>query len=126
MDELRKRPLALLLYRLQKSSNHFCKFSACMLFTNLFFQDYISPEIPVGFTLTFSFFSTWGDPYYLGLNGIEVFDLQGNPVLSTKKTTFSIAAFPSSVNFSFEFSSNYLLRFKYSLGWKTMCELSIN
>lgn len=38
------------------------------------------PELPSGKLLQFNILSTWGDPHYLGLTGIEIFDQTGHPV----------------------------------------------
>lgn len=43
-------------------------------------QDYEPPLYPQGFLLKFVFWTTWGDPYYLGLNGIELYDFHGKRV----------------------------------------------
>ncbi|XP_026830568.1 protein KIAA0556 isoform X2 [Ooceraea biroi] len=57
--------------------------------------NYEAPSMPQGFVYQIIIFSTWGDSYYVGLNGIQIYDNHGNEI---KLTTDNIAAFPESVN----------------------------
>jgi hypothetical protein len=43
-------------------------------------QDYETPYLPTGFIISLKLISTWGDPNFIGLNGIEFFDQIGNSV----------------------------------------------
>ena len=38
------------------------------------------PTLPSGRRLTIDILSTWGDVYYAGLTGVELFDGDGRPV----------------------------------------------
>ncbi|KAL6262367.1 hypothetical protein P5V15_007456 [Pogonomyrmex californicus] len=58
-------------------------------------SNYEAPTMPQGFVYQIIIFSTWGDSYYVGLNGIQIYDNYGNEI---KLTTDNIAAFPESVN----------------------------
>lgn len=42
---------------------------------------------PTGFVLQLNIFSTWGDHYYVGLTGVELYDVHGNliPITETSK-----------------------------------------
>ena len=59
------------------------------------------PTLPTGRILRFELLSTWGDEYYIGLHGIEVFDAAGKPI-----TPKSIIASPPSINVLPEYDSD--------------------
>ena len=44
-----------------------------------------------------SLISTHGDVHYIGLNGIEIYDQKGTPIIESKQNIPLIAAKPSSV-----------------------------
>ncbi|XP_052755156.1 protein KATNIP homolog isoform X2 [Galleria mellonella] len=52
-------------------------------------------DTPTGFVLQISIFSTWGDPYYVGLTGVELYDPHGNIIPLTET---NVCAHPASVN----------------------------
>ena len=53
---------------------------------------------PTGFTLEFHLKCTFGDPYYIGLNSIEIFDIMGNNLLvKENEANFRIIADPPGV-----------------------------
>ncbi|XP_027539469.1 protein KIAA0556 homolog isoform X5 [Neopelma chrysocephalum] len=58
-------------------------------------MDYEAPLMPCGFVFQFQLLTSWGDPYYIGLNGLELFNEHGDQILLTEN---NIAAFPDSVN----------------------------
>ncbi|KAG4054314.1 hypothetical protein PC123_g10575 [Phytophthora cactorum] len=58
-------------------------------------QDYEAPLYPQGFLLKIICWTTWGDPYYLGLNGLELYDFSGARIVD--KPTI-ITAVPYSVS----------------------------
>ncbi|NXT02838.1 K0556 protein, partial [Jacana jacana] len=58
-------------------------------------MDYEAPLMPCGFVFQFQLLTSWGDPYYIGLNGLELFNEHGDQIFLTEN---NIAAFPDSVN----------------------------
>lgn len=42
--------------------------------------DYEPPELPQGFVFQLQLLSTWGDLYYVGLNGVQFYDAAGSPI----------------------------------------------
>ncbi|XP_069503122.1 katanin-interacting protein [Ambystoma mexicanum] len=58
-------------------------------------MDYEAPLMPCGFIFQFQLLTSWGDPYYIGLNGLMLYDENGEKIALTED---NIAAFPDSVN----------------------------
>uniref|UniRef100_A0A3Q2Q3Y8 Si:dkey-161j23.7 n=1 Tax=Fundulus heteroclitus TaxID=8078 RepID=A0A3Q2Q3Y8_FUNHE len=56
-------------------------------------MDYEAPIMPCGI-FQLQLLTTWGDPYYVGLNGLEFYDQNHHKI----RLTDNIAAFPDSVN----------------------------
>lgn len=56
---------------------------------------YESVPMPSGFIYQLQLFCTWGDPYYVGLNGLQFYDSAFNQILLEEN---NIAAYPDSVN----------------------------
>ncbi|XP_069547538.1 katanin-interacting protein isoform X1 [Brachyistius frenatus] len=58
-------------------------------------MDYEAPIMPCGFIFQLQLLTSWGDPYYIGLNGLEFYN-QNHEKISLSDN--NIAAFPDSVN----------------------------
>uniref|UniRef100_A0A4W2GLV3 Katanin interacting protein n=1 Tax=Bos indicus x Bos taurus TaxID=30522 RepID=A0A4W2GLV3_BOBOX len=58
-------------------------------------MDYEAPPMPCGFIFQFQLLTSWGDPYYIGLTGLELYDERGEKIPLSEN---NIAAFPDSVN----------------------------
>jgi hypothetical protein len=51
-------------------------------------EEYESPVMPQGFVFQLLILSTWGDPYYVGLNGIELYDQDGDRIRLTENSEY--------------------------------------
>ncbi|XP_058252111.1 katanin-interacting protein isoform X2 [Hemibagrus wyckioides] len=58
-------------------------------------MEYEAPLMPLGFIFQLQLLTTWGDPYYIGLNGLEFYDHNDERIPLSDN---NIAAFPDSVN----------------------------
>lgn len=58
-------------------------------------MDYEAPFMPCGFIFQFQLLTSWGDPYYIGLNGLELYNEHGEQISLNEN---NIAAFPDSIN----------------------------
>ncbi|XP_051543364.1 katanin-interacting protein-like isoform X2 [Myxocyprinus asiaticus] len=58
-------------------------------------MDYEAPLMPCGFIFQLQLLTTWGDLYYIGLNGLEFYDQNEQKIPLSDN---NIAAFPDSVN----------------------------
>ena len=63
------------------------------------------PELPRGKRLTFNVLSTWGDPHYLGLMGIEIFDNSGH-LIRLSNPLEQIWAIPADINVLPEYNND--------------------
>lgn len=61
------------------------------------FQEYDVSPLPICFTVCFNLYSTQGDFYYIGLNGIEIYDQNGVDVLQSRRGAYKVFAEPYSV-----------------------------
>ena len=57
-----------------------------------FVDDFVIPELPSGQRLVVNILTTWGDQYYVGLNGIEVFNSNGKQSDITKQKITGLAS----------------------------------
>jgi hypothetical protein len=72
--------------------------------------DFTSPIHPYGSVLTLEILSTWGDSIYVGLNGIDIFDENGDLLSFTggKSTITSVLGNPSSISVLPEIGKLYI------------------
>ena len=55
--------------------------------------------MPLGLSIRINLYSTHGDLFYIGLNGVEIFDQNGVDVLQSRTPgSYKISAFPPGVH----------------------------
>eukprot|EP00887_Chlorella_sp_A99_P000656 scaffold5.g656.t1 len=67
--------------------------------------DFCIPTLPVGRVLELTIHTTWGDPHYVGLAGLELFDAEGQPV-AVPDPAAQVTAEPHSINVLPEYGSD--------------------
>mmetsp|Transcript_5578 Transcript_5578/g.8503 ORF Transcript_5578/g.8503 Transcript_5578/m.8503 type:complete len:1138 (+) Transcript_5578:100-3513(+) len=60
-------------------------------------SQFVIPELPAGKNLVINILSTWGDPHYVGLMGIDIFDSSGHLVVPGNMET-QVWACPADIN----------------------------
>jgi hypothetical protein len=78
--------------------------SAAPQLTSVPSTSFTIPELPSGNLLTINILSTWGDPHYVGLVGIEIFDKSGHLVRLTNVEN-QIWANPADINILSEYGA---------------------
>ena len=63
------------------------------------------PELPRGRSLVINILSTWGDPHYVGLMGIEIFDGNGH-LVTLSNTETQLMADPADINVLAEYAND--------------------
>ncbi|XP_065215223.1 katanin-interacting protein-like isoform X1 [Planococcus citri] len=58
-------------------------------------SSYEHPTAPRGFVYQLAVLSTWGDQYYVGLNGIQMYDIQGRLIMLNSN---NVSAHPPDIN----------------------------
>jgi hypothetical protein len=82
--------------------------------TSLPSTNFTIPELPSGNLLTINILSTWGDPHYVGLMGIEIFDKSGH-VVRLSNLENQIWANPADINVLSEYGRVPLPLFSFLL-----------
>lgn len=77
--------------------------------TDITANQFTIPVLPVGSQLTFFINSTWGDRYYVGLTGIEIFTDNGTNPLIEEVSIISPTLTPSLLPFLLPFSPSFSL-----------------
>lgn len=49
-------------------------------------ENYEAPDMPQGFVFQLLILSTWGDMYYAGLNGLEIYDEEGKKIILSESS----------------------------------------
>lgn len=68
-------------------------------------EGFAIPVLPKGRQLRLELLSTWGDPHYIGLNGIDIFDGSGNTISLSNPSVQAVAE-PESINVLVEYEND--------------------
>jgi hypothetical protein len=92
--------------------------------TSLPSSQFVIPELPAGKLLTINILSTWGDPHYVGLVGIDIFSRSGHLVRLSNPES-QIWADPADINVLSEYGETGLLPSIYVTGCTTPTHLHV-
>lgn len=89
----------------ERNPSSLCEVESRGTFASPIPSDFTIPLSPAGQILEIHILSTWGDPHYVGLSAIEIFDTKGMQIC-IKDPQKQVTAVPESINVLDEYDSD--------------------